>query len=176
MPLMSFSTERVSAESASMKSPSSRASPSARSTIISRARTRCWRRCSTCIMNSPWRVYGRWEERYSGDVNEIVEVLFSELVKWSAKPGWTGAGFTRIVMELADLPRHSARAVAHRHKAAVEAWYTDLFAKAKVASPSERAREVALLVEGTTAPILIHGDRSYADAAARAAKRLIRNR
>jgi len=118
----------------------------------------------------------RWEERYSGDANEIIEVLFSELVKWSAKPGWTGAGFTRLVMELADLPGHPARAVAHRHKAAVEAWYTDLFAKAKVASPSERAREVALLVEGTTAPILIHGDRSYADAAARAAKRLIRNR
>ena len=118
----------------------------------------------------------RWEERYSGNAYEIIEVLFSELAKWSAKPGWTGAGFTRLVMELADLPGHPARAIAHRHKAAVEAWYTDLFAKAKVASPSERAREVALLVEGATALILIHGDRSYADAAARAAKQLIRKR
>ena len=52
-----------------------------------------------------------------------MEVLFSELAKWSTKPGWTGAGFTRLVMELADLPGHPARAVAHRHKAAMEAWW-----------------------------------------------------
>jgi AcrR family transcriptional regulator len=118
----------------------------------------------------------KWEDRYSGNASEIVEVLFSELAKWSAKPGWTGAGFTRLVMELADLPGHPARAIAHRHKAAVEAWYAELLAKAKVHSPSERAREVALLVEGATALILIHGDRSYADAAARAAKHLNRKR
>ena len=118
----------------------------------------------------------KWEERYSGNANEIVEVLFSELANWSAKPGWTGPGFTRLAMELADLPGHPARAIAHRHKAAVEAWYTDLFIRANVASPSERARELALLVEGATALILIHGDRSYADAAARAAQHLIRTR
>jgi AcrR family transcriptional regulator len=116
----------------------------------------------------------KWEERYSGNADEIVEVLFSELAKWSAKPDWTGPGFTRLVMELADLPGHPARAIAHRHKAAVEAWYIDLFIRANVASPSERARELALLVEGAAALILIHGDRSYADAAARAAQHLIR--
>jgi AcrR family transcriptional regulator len=116
----------------------------------------------------------RWEDRYSGNADQIIEVLFSELAKWASKPGWTGPGFTRLVMELADLPGHPARAIARRHKAAVEAWYCDLLIRAGVASPSERAREVALLVEGATALILIHGDRSYADAAARAAKQLIR--
>lgn len=115
----------------------------------------------------------KYESRYSGNANNIVTVLFSELAKWSIKPGWTGAGFTRLVMEPADLPDHPARAVAHRHKAAVERWYTELFAKARVSSPSKRAREVALLVEGATALILIHGDRSYAETAAQAAKRLV---
>jgi hypothetical protein len=77
-------------------------------------------------------------------------------------------------MELADLPGHPARAIARRHKAAVEAWYGDLFVRAGVPSPLARAREVALLVEGATALLLVHSDRSYADAAARAAKLLIR--
>ena len=115
----------------------------------------------------------KYESRYSGTADEIVTVLFSGLAIWSKRPGWTGAGFTRLVMELADLPGHPARAVARRHKAAVEAWYAELFAKAQVSSPAERAREVALLAEGAMALILIHGDRSYADTAARAALRLI---
>jgi AcrR family transcriptional regulator len=116
----------------------------------------------------------KYQDRYRGDAADIVGLLFAELAKWSKKPGWTGAGFTRLVMELADLPGHPAHAVARRHKAAVEGWYTELLARAGVSMPSERAREVALLAEGATALILIHGDRSYAETAARAAKRLIR--
>ncbi|MGA2795854.1 MAG: helix-turn-helix domain-containing protein [Roseiarcus sp.] len=115
----------------------------------------------------------KYEDRYSGSADEIIEVLFSEIAKWSAKPGWTGAGFTRLVMELADLRGHPARAIAHRHKAAMEAWLASLLEKAGVSSPLERAREVVLLIEGATALILIHGDRSYAEAAGRAAKRLV---
>lgn len=116
----------------------------------------------------------KYEDRYSGNMDTILTVLFSELAKWSAKPGWTGAGFTRLAMELADMPGHPARTVARRHKAAVEIWYAELLSNAGISSPSERARELALLTEGATALILIHGDRSYADVAARAAKRLVR--
>jgi AcrR family transcriptional regulator len=115
----------------------------------------------------------KYADRYVGSAHEILDVLFSELAKWSAKPGWAGAGFTRLVMELADLPGHPARAIAHRHKAAMEAWWASLLEMAGVSSPSERAREVALLIEGATALILIHGDRSYAEAAGQAAKSLI---
>jgi AcrR family transcriptional regulator len=118
----------------------------------------------------------KYQVRYSDDADDILTLLFAELAKWSKKPGWTGAGFTRLVMELADLPGHPARVVTRRHKAALEAWYAELFTKARVSLPLERAREVALLVEGATALILIHGDRSYADTAARAAKRLVRKR
>jgi AcrR family transcriptional regulator len=113
-------------------------------------------------------------ERYSGSADEIVTVLFSELAKWSAKPGWTGAGFTRLAMELADLPGHPARVMARRHKAAVEGWWANALAKAQVEKPLARARELVLLMEGATALILIHGDRKYADAAEAAAKALMR--
>ena len=115
----------------------------------------------------------KYEKRYSGSATEIIDVLFSELEKWSAKPGWTGAGFTRIVMELADLPGHPARTIARRHKVAVEAWYASLLERAGVAAPLERAREVALLLEGATVQVLIHGNRAYVKAASEAAKKLV---
>ncbi len=115
----------------------------------------------------------KYEGRYSGSASEILDVLFAELSRWSAKPAWTGAGFTRLAMELADLPGHPARAIAHRHKAAMEGWWAGLLERTGVPSAAERAREVVLLMEGATALILIHGDRSYAEAAARAAKRLV---
>jgi AcrR family transcriptional regulator len=113
-------------------------------------------------------------ERYSGDGEAIITVLFSELARWSSKPGWTGSGFTRLAMELADMPGHPARGVARRHKTELEAWYAEVLAKAGVASASQRARELVILVEGAAALILIRGDRSYADTAARVAKRLLR--
>jgi hypothetical protein len=32
----------------------------------------------------------------------------------SSTPRWSGSGFTRLVVELADLPGHPARAIARR--------------------------------------------------------------
>jgi AcrR family transcriptional regulator len=104
----------------------------------------------------------------------MIDSLFSQIADWAAKPRWSGAGFTRVVVELADLRGHPARGIARRHKAAVEVWFADRLARAKVSSPRERAREVILLTEGAMMLMLIHGDRSYAEAAARAAKRLVR--
>lgn len=113
-----------------------------------------------------------WAEKLTGGTNEIFDSLFEDLANWAAKPRYMGAGFTRIVMELADLPGHPARAVARRHKAAIEGLFAEVLARAGVQSPAERAREVALLLEGAMALILVHGDRNYALAAASAAKRL----
>jgi AcrR family transcriptional regulator len=104
----------------------------------------------------------------------MIDSCFAQLADWASKPRWAGAGFTRVVVELADLRGHPARAIARRHKAAVEAWFAGLLATAKVSSPRERAREITLLMEGAMMLMLIHGDRSYAEAAARAAKRLVR--
>ncbi len=108
-----------------------------------------------------------------GTPEEIVDQLFGELVKWSSTPHWAGSGFTRVVMELADMPGHPARTIAHEHKAALERYLAVVLAEAGVEAPHERTRELFMLIEGTMALILIHGDPTCAMAAAAAAKRLL---
>jgi AcrR family transcriptional regulator len=105
---------------------------------------------------------------------ELIDSFFGQLAKWASTPNWSGAGFTRVVVELADLRGHPARAIARKHKAAVEQWLADALAATQVSSSRDRAREIMLLMEGAMALMLIHGDRSYAIAAGRAAKRLVR--
>src|SRR5215831_11398097 len=45
----------------------------------------------------------RWAEKARGEPEEIVAILFAEFEAWANQPGWTGTGFTRIAMELADM-------------------------------------------------------------------------
>jgi hypothetical protein len=97
------------------------------------------------------------------------------MIEWASKPRWTGSGFTRLVVELADLPGHPARAIARRAKGVTETCLTELLQRSRVRRPQQRAREVMLLMEGAMTLMLIHGDRAYGSAAARAAKRLIRS-
>jgi AcrR family transcriptional regulator len=118
----------------------------------------------------------RWGNKLADELDPMLDSLFSQLADWAAKPRWAGTGFTRIVMELADLPGHPARAIASRHKTAVERWLASEFAARKVASPDQCARHVVLLIEGCTTLMLIHGDRHYAEAAAEAAKMLVAGR
>jgi AcrR family transcriptional regulator len=119
-----------------------------------------------------FRTFG---DRLSGSSEAIIDGLFHELAVWSDKPRWAGSGFTRLVIELADLPGHPARLIARRHKALLESHLAELLAQAGVVRPRERAREIWLLSEGAISLILVHGDRSYATAAAQAAKRLVRS-
>ncbi|MCC7346355.1 MAG: TetR/AcrR family transcriptional regulator [Variibacter sp.] len=107
----------------------------------------------------------------------IVDSLFAQLAGWAgATPRWSGSGFTRLAVELADLPGHPARALAKRAKATTETWLAELLSGARVSRPRERARELMLLLEGAMALTLIHGERDYMRAAAAAAKRLLRAR
>ena len=110
----------------------------------------------------------------SGD--ELIEAYFAQLREWAKRPKYSGAGFTRAVAELADLRGHPVRAIARKHKAAVEKWLAGQLAAAGIAAAGERARELMLLTEGAMALMLIHGDPGWADAAARAAKRLLQGR
>jgi AcrR family transcriptional regulator len=111
--------------------------------------------------------------RLPASQDAMIDSCFAQLADWASKPRWAGAGFTRVVVELADLRGHPARAIARRHKAAVEAWFAKLLVAAKVPSARDRARETMLLMEGAMMLMLIHGDRAYVDAAARAARRLV---
>jgi AcrR family transcriptional regulator len=112
----------------------------------------------------------------AGKPEAFIDAFFTDLSEWAAKPKWSGGGFTRVVVELADLRGHPARAIARNHKTAVEQWLADILASGGVASCREHSREIMLLTEGAMALMLIHGDRSYAQTAARAAKRLMRGK
>lgn len=114
-------------------------------------------------------------ERMPRDASGMIDSFFGQLAGWAtATPRWSGSGFTRLVVELAELPGHPARAIARRAKAATEAWLAERLDEARVPEPRLRAREIMLLMEGAMALMLIHGDRGYAEAAADAAKALVR--
>jgi AcrR family transcriptional regulator len=40
--------------------------------------------------------------------DDLIDSFFTELAQWAAKPRWSGGGFTRVVVELADLRGHPA--------------------------------------------------------------------
>jgi AcrR family transcriptional regulator len=116
-------------------------------------------------------------DRLPADRNGLVDSFFAQLSGWaSTTPRWSGSGFTRLVVELADLPGHPARAIARRAKAKTESWLAEQLTNARVANAQQRAREIMLLTEGSMALTLIHGGRDYIDAAARVAKGLVRQR
>jgi AcrR family transcriptional regulator len=115
--------------------------------------------------------------RMPADLEGALDSFFGQLAGWAgATPRWTGSGFTRLVVELAELPGHPARAIARRAKARTESWLAELFLQKRVSDPRECAREVILLMEGAMALTLIHGGRSYIDAASQAAKCLVKQR
>jgi AcrR family transcriptional regulator len=115
-------------------------------------------------------------DRSKRDSEQLIETLFADLAAWSAAKHWEGSGFTRLSVELADLPGHPARRMARQHKAALERHLSDSLKRAGVPEAVTVAREILLLLEGTMVMILIHGDRSYAAAAARAASLLLQSR
>ena len=108
------------------------------------------------------------------DSSQMLDRLFSGLKDWADGPGWLGSGFTRITMELADMPGHPARAAASRHKSAVEKWIADnLSARGNVES-HDLARQIMILIEGAMSLSLIHGDRRYIQSSAKAALQLFK--
>ncbi len=111
----------------------------------------------------------------SGSAETIVQAMFQDLAVWADRPRWAGSGFTRLVIELADLPGHPARLIARRHKAELEKCFGELLAQSGVGRPNELARAVWLLSEGAVSLILVHGDRGYSAAASEAAITLVRH-
>jgi len=115
-------------------------------------------------------------ERPEKGPENVVEALFANLAVWSATKHWEGSGFTRLAIELADLPGHPARRMARQHKATIERHLAERLESDGVSEAAAVAREILLLVEGAMVMILIHGDRSYVNAAAGAAGRLFQSR
>jgi AcrR family transcriptional regulator len=117
-----------------------------------------------------FQTFGR---QLSGGPEKIVRSFFQELMQWSMKPRFAGSGFTRLAMELADLPGHPARRIASRHKKLLEALLLDVLHEAGLSDARKRARQIWILSEGVIALSVIHGDKSYCAAAEEAALALI---
>jgi len=113
-----------------------------------------------------------WGCKTAANPSDYLAALFEELERWASGPKWLGSGFTRLTMELAGMRGHPARHAAHRHKLAVEAWIEKELARLNARNPAELARYTMILIEGCLSMILLHGDRSYAVAAASAARQL----
>lgn len=117
-----------------------------------------------------------WADAEATIPAEFVRALFRKLEGWASRPPWYGSGFTRLTMELADLPGHPAREAAHRHKAELEDWLSTELRRLGQERPAETARQVMLLIEGSMALVLIHGDAAYVAAAGKAAVELLNAR
>jgi AcrR family transcriptional regulator len=118
-----------------------------------------------------FRTFG---DKLQGNAEEIASIYFKELVRWATQPKWPGSGFTRLAMELADLPGHPARRMASRHKRLMEEHLANVLEGAGLANPQLRARQIWILTEGSMAMALIHGDKSYLQTAGQAAQELVR--
>lgn len=116
--------------------------------------------------------YRSWLDHSPETAPEIVVNLFARLETWASDPDWLGSGYSRIAAELADMPGHPARQAASHHKAAVEAWLAERFAIAGVGEAAFLASQIMVLIEGSMALCLIHGDSDPIRSAKHAAERL----
>jgi len=113
-----------------------------------------------------------WFEAADGGLSEKVEAIIQNLARAAGNPRWKGCGFLRTAAELAALPGHPAIKIGARHKAGFENWLAGACAAHGIAAPQELARQIALLMDGAFAIMLIHRDPAYVKAAGRAAAAL----
>ncbi|MGB8621845.1 MAG: helix-turn-helix domain-containing protein [Paracoccaceae bacterium] len=118
------------------------------------------------------RLVLEWDAGVSGGPADLIRRVFDGMAAWAGRPGWLGSGFSRISLELADMPGHPARRVAREHKETVERWLAGEFRRLGAPSPTRLATETVLLMEGSMLLALLHGDLHYFVAARDAMIRL----
>ena len=101
-----------------IKSPNGRTLPSERSTSASESKDDL---IAATLAHASKLALGRLESiKLPTNRDAMIDSLFAQIADWAATPRWSGAGFTRVVVELADLRGHPARGIARQHKTAVE--------------------------------------------------------
>lgn len=90
-----------------------------------------------------------WAQALRADPKSGIETIFQELEVWSRKPNFAGSGFSRIILELVDLPNHPVRQIAHTHKRRVEETLGEALGSLGL------GRSLALILEGTMMQIVI---------------------
>lgn len=117
-----------------------------------------------------------WASDADSTIAGFVSQYFRKARLWASGKRWHGSGFTRLSLELADLPGHPARRVAARHKADVEHWVENEFRARGSRDPSGDARRMAIMMEGAMALTLISGNDDYLAEAERTALQLFSDR
>lgn len=115
----------------------------------------------------------KWGEPPSETPEAFVKSIFEQLERWSRTQHWTGSGFTRLTMELADMPGHPVRQASSKHKTDIEDWIGRELQKLGAENAGQLARTLCILVEGATVLTLIHGNPEYFESAYQSAVRLI---
>lgn len=115
------------------------------------------------------REFQAWADAAEADGEDLVAALFAQLGAWARRPRWLGSGFSRVALELADLPGHPARRIASAHKREIETWLAARLGDTGHRDAEAQARKIMILIEGGMALALIHGDADYLASAAAAA-------
>jgi len=118
-------------------------------------------------------LFRRWFAEADGDLPEKVRSIFVHLSRSARHPKWKGCGFLRTSAELANLPGHPAMKIGAAHKKKFEDWLAETFAADGIAEPLALARQIALLLDGSFAAVLLHRDPSYMEHAGAAAATLV---
>ncbi|WP_422369574.1 TetR/AcrR family transcriptional regulator [Pelagibius sp.] len=116
--------------------------------------------------------YRRWAGK-GGSMADRIERMFRSLQKAAKSHEWNGCGFTRVAVELADLPGHPALDVARNHKRGFEGWLRQDLADSGYEDAGELSEMLMIILDGAITRMLVHRDPHYAAVAARAARRLL---
>lgn len=117
-----------------------------------------------------------WVDPVAQTPVEFSDSLFEKLALWSQTPDWRGSGYTRLALELADLPGHPARLAAKIHKTAIEAWLSRQLELRHADNFEDKAQAMAVLLEGAMTLALVHGNPSYIETARTNARTILQAR
>jgi AcrR family transcriptional regulator len=118
-------------------------------------------------------LFKRWFDEAGGGLPAKIQAIFDNLARSARHPKWRGCGFLRTSAELANMPGHPAMKIGAAHKKKFEAWLQMEFATAKLSDAALLARQIALLLDGSFATVLLHRDAAYMEAAGLAAHKLL---
>ena len=118
-------------------------------------------------------LFKRWFAETRGGAPAKVRGIFTNLGRSARHPKWKGCGFLRTSAELANMPGHPAIKIGAAHKKSFEAWLRGELEAAGLRDGSQLARQIALLLDGSFAAVLLHRDPTYMEAAGAAAESLV---
>ena len=99
--------------------------------------------------------------------------MFDGQARAFAKDDYRGCPFVNAVTELGEAA-HDANRIAIAYKEQRRQWFRGLLTQLDVADPDGLATQLALLVDGAIASVLVRGDPSVAKAAKQAARTLLK--